>query len=119
MSSRSVSSFLLLVLAGCSSQSANMYDPDPLPPDVVPVAVELTAVRQRIDGFGASSAWTTPQMTDEQGEMFFSVDKGIGLTHLRLRIAPDGTTGELVTAQKAVALGIKVWAAVIEPALRE
>ncbi len=77
--------------------------------------IDLAVSYQRIEGFGASSAWTTPRMTDPQAEMFFSVDQGLGLTLLRAHINPDGTTGELVTAQKAAALGVKVWAAPWSP----
>src|SRR4051794_28222258 len=95
-----------LVLA-CSSAPANQYRPPPPPPPAIDSAVTY----QVIEGFGASSAWYTPRLTDAQAEMFFSVDKGLGLTLLRAHINPDGTTGELVTAQQAAALGVKVWAA--------
>ena len=54
-------------------------------------------------------------MSDEQGTLFFDADQGIGLSYLRLRITPQGTTDELVTAQKAAALGVKVWAAPWSP----
>ena len=107
---------LVLIVAGCSSGAANVYQPGPPPvAQILTVDVDLTATRQRIDGFGASSAWWTPSISDEQAQMFFSVDEGIGLTHLRLRITPQGMPDGLVTAQKAVALGVTVWAAPWSP----
>ncbi len=66
-------------------------------------------VHQSIDGFGASSAWTAPNLSDSQADMFFSTNNGVGLSLLRNRIAPDGTTAELVTMQKAQARGARVW----------
>ena len=36
-------------------------------------------------------------MDDSQADAFFTVDKGIGLSLLRLRIAPEGTTLELAS----------------------
>jgi glucuronoarabinoxylan endo-1,4-beta-xylanase len=98
-------------LAACSSRPANDYELG----DGVLAKVNLAATRQRIDGFGASSAWTTPRISDEQATLFYDVEQGIGLSYLRLRITPAGTTDELVTAQKATALGVKVWAAPWSP----
>jgi O-glycosyl hydrolase len=81
---------------------------------VGPTSTVLTATlaepMQVIDGFGASSAWTSPNLTDAQADWFFSLSAGLGLSLLRLRIAPDGTTSEAATAQKAVARGANVWA---------
>ena len=74
------------------------------------VTVALADLRQVIDGFGASSAWTSSNITEEQADQFFSPASGLGLSLLRMRIAPDGTTIETRTAQKAVARGVKVWA---------
>ena len=86
------------------------------PPQVnLPVQVELATQHQVIAGFGASSAWTAPSLSDAEADEFFSPDTGIGLSLLRVRIAPDGTTGELATAQSAVARGVSVWAAPWSP----
>jgi glucuronoarabinoxylan endo-1,4-beta-xylanase len=74
------------------------------------VAVLWSDVHQRIRGFGAASAWTAPDLSDQQADTFFSADAGIGLSLVRLRIAPDGTTGETATALKAQARGAAVWA---------
>jgi glucuronoarabinoxylan endo-1,4-beta-xylanase len=73
--------------------------------------VDLGIVHQTIVGFGASSGWTSPDMDDQLADVFYTVDKGIGLSLLRLRIAPDGTSLELGTAKKAIARGASVWAA--------
>ena len=72
--------------------------------------IDLAKVHQTIVGFGASSGWTSPTMDDYQADAFFTVDKGLGFSLLRLRIAPDGTTLELATAKQAIARGASVWA---------
>jgi len=74
------------------------------------VSINVSSVRQRIDGFGASSAWTAQSITDAQADLFFSTDKGLGLSLLRVRIAPSGNSWETATAVKAVARGAQVWA---------
>ncbi len=65
-------------------------------------------LHQRIDGFGASSAWRGT-WTTTQADMFFSTNSGIGLSLLRNRIAPDGTTWETGIMQMAQARGARVW----------
>jgi glucuronoarabinoxylan endo-1,4-beta-xylanase len=70
--------------------------------------VDWNDVHQRIDGFGASSAWMSSFSTS-QADMFFSTNNGIGLSLLRNRIAPGGTTGEISIMQQAIARGAKVW----------
>jgi glucuronoarabinoxylan endo-1,4-beta-xylanase len=92
-------------------------------PTVYNCEVDWTNVHQRIDGFGASSAWRsawTPALAD----MFFSTNSGTGLTLdgtasfpyvgvglslLRSRIVPGGTTWENSIMQMAQARGAKVW----------
>ncbi len=85
-----------------------------LPPHPA-VVVRWEERRQHITGFGASSAWTAPFLSDALADQFFSTESGIGLSLLRLRIAPDATTGELETARAAVARGARVWAAPWSP----
>lgn len=70
---------------------------------------------QRITGFGASSAWTGGGMSDADADLLFSTDSGIGLSLLRVRIAPDGSCLELATAGKAQARGAQVWASPWSP----
>jgi len=91
-----------------------------------PVAVELGAsakgassvcwqeLRQTISGFGASSAWTAPDLSDELADELFSPER-IGLSLLRVRIAPNGMTSEVATARKAQERGAEVWAAPWSP----
>jgi glucuronoarabinoxylan endo-1,4-beta-xylanase len=79
-----------------------------------PAAINWTELHQEIDGFGASSASDMPELnaiTDARADMFFDPVKGIGLSLLRTQIQPDGSSLEIVTAQKAAARGAKVWAA--------
>jgi len=78
------------------------------------ITVNWADVHQRIDGFGASSAWRT-SITTAQADMFFSATNGIGLSFLRNHIAPDGTTTELSIMQQAVARGAQVWSAPWSP----
>src|SRR6516164_8960312 len=89
--------------AGCFGSRPK---PDPGPPPPPPsVDVDTTQTLQAIDGFGASSAWTAGNMADSRADELFSPTAGIGLSLLRVRIAPDGTTAELATAQLAAARG--------------
>jgi glucuronoarabinoxylan endo-1,4-beta-xylanase len=79
-------------------------------------------VHQHIDGFGASSAWLST-WTTAQADMFFSTNSGtglskngtnfsftgVGLSLLRNRIAPGGSTVETSIMQMAQARGARVW----------
>ena len=85
------------------------------PPPPGPVEVDLAQAFQRIDGFGASSAWTAGNISDALADQFFSPELGIGLSLLRVQIKPAGNTTELGTARKAAARGAKVWAAPWSP----
>jgi glucuronoarabinoxylan endo-1,4-beta-xylanase len=76
--------------------------------------VDWTNVFQRIDGFGASSAWNSG-ITTAQANMFFSTNTGIGLSLLRSRIAPDGTTVETNIMEMAQARGARVWSSPWSP----
>jgi glucuronoarabinoxylan endo-1,4-beta-xylanase len=73
--------------------------------------IDFAVTHQRIAGFGASSAWTAKDLGDSLADQFFSVEDGIGLSLLRVRIAPTGDTEERMTARQAVARGAQVWAA--------
>jgi glucuronoarabinoxylan endo-1,4-beta-xylanase len=92
--------------------------------------VDWNNVYQRIDGFGASSAWDG-SWTSSQADMFFSTNNGIvytdnlgnistnngiGLSLLRSRIAPGGTTVENSIMQMAQTRGAKVWSTPWSPA---
>jgi len=71
--------------------------------------INYTNTAQRIDGFGASSAWSSGTLPTNVADMFFSTNSGIGLSFLRTHIAPDGTTTEGNIAQQAQARGARVW----------
>jgi glucuronoarabinoxylan endo-1,4-beta-xylanase len=93
--------------------------------------VDAVNVHQRIDGFGASSAWNSSWST-AQGNMFFSTNvagtgtsfdgktnfsfNSIGLSLLRTRIAPGGTTVENSIMVMAQARGARVWSTPWSPA---
>jgi glucuronoarabinoxylan endo-1,4-beta-xylanase len=79
------------------------------------VVADFSVALQHISGFGASSAWTLRDASDAFADQLFSADKGIGLSLLRVRISPSGTTDEVGTAQKAIARGASVWAAPWSP----
>jgi glucuronoarabinoxylan endo-1,4-beta-xylanase len=76
--------------------------------------VDWNDVHQRIDGFGASSAWDG-SWTTAQADMFFSTNIGVGLSLLRTRIAPGGTTVENSIMQMARDRGARVWSAPWSP----
>jgi glucuronoarabinoxylan endo-1,4-beta-xylanase len=81
------------------------------------VTVDWNNVHQRIDGFGASSGFSGITWSQAQANMFFSTNTGVGLSFIRTQIQPGGTitTSELGIAQKAQALGAKVWSAPWSP----
>jgi glucuronoarabinoxylan endo-1,4-beta-xylanase len=76
--------------------------------------VNWTDVRQRIDGFGASSAWRS-SWSSSVADMFFSTNTGIGLSLLRTRIAPGATTVENSIMQMARDRGARIWSAPWSP----
>jgi glucuronoarabinoxylan endo-1,4-beta-xylanase len=92
--------------------------------------VNWNDVHQRIDGFGASSAFNST-WTQTEANMFFSTNSstgtslngkstfpfnGIGLSLLRSRIAPGGTTVEGSIMSMAQNLGATVWSTPWSPA---
>ena len=85
--------------------------------------VNWTNVYQRIDGFGASSAWRGT-WSDAQADMFFSTNTGIGLSLLRNHISyarntlatTTPSTSETTIMQKAQQRGALVWSAPWTPA---
>ena len=99
------------------------------PPTIYDCVVDWTNLHQRIDGFGASSAWRST-WTASEADMFFSTNigtgvsldgkinypfTGVGLSMLRTRIAPGGTTVENSIMQMAQARGALVWSAPWSP----
>ena len=82
--------------------------------------INWTEIYQQIDGFGASSA-NNPVLravTEDQADLFFDSAKGAGLSLLRTQIHPDGSSTEIVTAQKAVARGALVWGSPWSPSAK-
>jgi O-glycosyl hydrolase len=77
--------------------------------------VNWNDVHQKIDGFGASSAWRST-WNSSQADLLFSTNTGIGLSLLRSRIAPGGTTIENSIMQMAQARGARVWSSPWSPA---
>jgi glucuronoarabinoxylan endo-1,4-beta-xylanase len=67
-------------------------------------------VHQRIDGFGASTAWSST-MSAGDAALLWSTTSGAGLSLHRVRIDPtNGQTSEVNIAKLAVSYGVKVWA---------
>ena len=76
------------------------------------IVVQLDELRQRIDGFGASSAFFSEDISQEDADFLFDVEQGIGLSLMRVRINhQDNDTTDIETAKKAYAHGARVWAA--------
>jgi glucuronoarabinoxylan endo-1,4-beta-xylanase len=103
-----------LLAAGCFSSGAR---PDRTDTPADPVQIDLTQHEQRMDGFGASSAWTANNISDAEADLLFSptAANGIALSLLRVQIKPEGVTQEMGTARKAIARGAAVWAAPWSP----
>jgi glucuronoarabinoxylan endo-1,4-beta-xylanase len=99
-------------------------------PTIYDCVVDWNNVHQRIDGFGASSAWKST-WTAAQADMFFSTNSGtgttidgttnftfngIGLSFLRTRVNTNGIgTYENSIMQMAQARGARVWSAPWSP----
>lgn len=76
------------------------------------VTVELDTLRQRIDGFGASTAFFSEDISQADADFLFDPVNGIGLTLVRVRVNHEAAnTTDIETAKKAHAWGVKVWAA--------
>ncbi len=78
-------------------------------PVITNCVVDWNDVHQRIDGFGASSAWDGSTWSTAEADLFFSTNNGCGLSLIRSRIQPDGTTVESSIMQAAQARGATVW----------
>ena len=103
---------MLAAVAWLGMQSASAHAADAI--------VRPNQLRQRITGFGASSAWTAPDLGDADADLLFTTDSGVGLSLLRVRIPPGGCsppdeTCEVATALKARARGATVWASPWSP----
>ncbi len=74
-------------------------------------------VHQRIDGFGASSAFRGTGFSTAQADMLFSTNTGIGLSFLRTQVQEGGTatSAEISIMQQAQARGARVWSAPWSP----
>lgn len=99
-----------------------------------PIVVNWNTMHQVIDGFGASATGYVTGFTPQQADQFFSADKGLGLSLLRIRAIADTkhldcgcvvnaepyecvvgeksqiVSGDLQTAQLAAARGAKLFA---------
>ena len=107
--------------SGYSFTVANLdagADGTPVLTNTAAVRVNWTDLRQRIDGFGASSAWRS-LWNSTVADRYFSTNTGLGLSLLRTRIAPGGTTVESSIMQLAQARGARVWSAPWSPAPAE
>jgi glucuronoarabinoxylan endo-1,4-beta-xylanase len=91
---------------------ALLFLPHPCLAEVGDLVVGWTDVRQSIDGWGASDAFSAPNMmTDQQADLLFGQMNGIGLSFLRVGIRSDGTDyASMTNITKASERGAKVWA---------
>ncbi len=102
-----------------------------VPPITTNCVVNWNDVHQRIDGFGASSAWDSSTWSAAKADLLYSTNNGIvytdnlghtttnngiGLSLLRSRIVPGGTTVENSAMQMAQARGARVWSTPWSPA---
>lgn len=105
----------VLAVAIYATSTANV------PPVPTPLAGACTAdwndVRQRIDGFGASSAFRGSGFTTAQADLFFSTNTGMGLSLMRNQIQEGGfaSAAEIGIMQQAQARGARVWSSPWSP----
>lgn len=85
---------VVLTPTACSTGTAQTGD----------VTVDLSALQQRISGFGVSSAWAGSYANASDPEYLWSTTTGAGLSLLRIRYG-DG----LAIAQAAAKAGVTVW----------
>jgi len=79
------------------------------------LSINWNEVYQRIEGFGAASAYEKDAgLTEPQADFLFTTN-GLGLTLLRTRIQTDGTTREAGFMQSAQARGARIWSAPWSP----
>jgi glucuronoarabinoxylan endo-1,4-beta-xylanase len=73
--------------------------------------VDWNDVHQRIDGFGASSAFSGRTWSLATATTFFSTNSGLGLSLLRNQIQPGGfaSSSELSLMTNVGQFGVKVW----------
>jgi glucuronoarabinoxylan endo-1,4-beta-xylanase len=82
------------------------------------VTIDLSDVRQVIDGFGGSSAFFGSEIPPDDAEWLFSAEEGIGLSLHRVMVdvdpeggaSPVAYTPELETARQAYDFGARIWA---------
>jgi glucuronoarabinoxylan endo-1,4-beta-xylanase len=103
------------VLAGASAWAAFVFAlSTPAVASAADVVVSPNELQQRIDGFGASSAWENGYNDANDPVTLFSTTKGAGLSLFRVRIDPynPGTTtpAEIAMAKTAQGMGVGVWA---------
>ena len=91
--------------------------PSPPVPQSGQCTVNWTDVRQRIDGFGASSAFRGTGFSTAQADMLFSTNTGIALSLLRNQVQAGGfaSSAEIGIMQQAIARGARVWSAPWSP----
>ena len=72
------------------------------------LTVELDQTRQKMDGFGISTAWAQETLSDAEADGLFDPGKGIGLSILRILMAANGEpVGKaFASAKKAVDRGV-------------
>jgi glucuronoarabinoxylan endo-1,4-beta-xylanase len=77
------------------------------------VTVDWNTVYQRIDGFGASSAFAGGGFSTAQYDMLFSTNTGIGLSlcrnQVQATVPPVATAAEISIMQAAQARGARLW----------
>ncbi len=108
----------VMILTGCRKKDRPGDDPV-LNPTLPTSYVDFSKTHQTIRGFGGTTAWISPLTQTEATTLFGNANETqLGLSILRLRIAPEGSSrwgDELANAQKASALGALVIAAPWSP----
>jgi len=112
-------SYRFSVTAINASGSSTAITSNAVTPKQATIAVAWNDLHQSIDGFGASDAFaSSPALTADQADLFFSPTVGIGLSLLRTQVPNDGScfsvgpacAGAVADIQSASARGARIWA---------
>jgi O-glycosyl hydrolase len=77
--------------------------------------VNFSDVRQTVDGFGASSAWSWSAFPSPAIDQLFSPTTGAGLSLLRSHIYPHGWSSENANMQQMASYPVRVWSSPWSP----
>jgi len=106
----------ILIFLGCSTHESSTTKTELNPVVLKSTVIDLTNLKQVIDGFGAATVWNG-QLSDQEMDLAFLNGPGqLGLTICRIRFDPNGNdTHEILNSRKAKERGAIILASVWSP----